>query len=46
MEKKTVEELRNELLKQEDSNDFAGFVDEIHLVELEPLLEKKEESNE
>lgn len=42
MEKRTIEEIREELLKQKGSNDFDGLVEQIEAIDVSALIQKRD----
>ncbi len=45
MEKKTSEELRKNLLGQEDNDDFRGCMDRMQHIDIGVVLEKRKDTN-
>lgn len=43
MEKKTIEEIRMDLLEQEDNDDYKDLVDYIHPIDIDTLIIKREQ---
>ena len=42
MEKRTIEEIREELLNQKGSNDLEGLVEQIEAIDINALIQKRD----